>query len=213
MDCYTNFLDIVNFKFNMKHVYNLIDDNNFEELNKLVRDDRNTYISLKRFIFYSLFLNKTECCLVLLNNVEDFDEFFFMGNNYLQASSEFNNFKVTKFLLEKGADPNTVTSNFCCPLVNAVKFCNDKMVDILLEHGANVNVLVYFPNELLFYDRETLTKEVVETMCYKELSIFSKNFKGTQYSDLINQRKFDCLRPLFLKIPVINLIKYICNYL
>lgn len=46
---------------------------------------------------------------------------------------------MVKFLLENGADPNKFRPTFRYPLLDAVRTGNLELVDLLLEHGADIS--------------------------------------------------------------------------
>ena len=73
------------------------------------------------------------------------------GINALVYASTYNNEEMVKFLLEKGADANTVceienehTDIASTPLMNAAYRGNTNIINMLLENGANINYTTDF---------------------------------------------------------------------
>lgn len=65
------------------------------------------------------------------------------GRTALIEAASHNNIKIVQYLLSKGADPNQQAKNFgyISPLREAVFSCNFPMTKLLVENGANVNIL------------------------------------------------------------------------
>lgn len=98
-----------------------------------------------------------------IGSLSRINEKFVADNTYLNCATEYNNLRATKLLLEQGADPNVITGNLTCPLSNAVGNNNREMVELLLVHGANVNYLFYYINELYNYEHPGLMELFLES--------------------------------------------------
>ncbi|HEY3781429.1 MAG TPA: ankyrin repeat domain-containing protein [Fimbriimonadaceae bacterium] len=72
---------------------------------------------------------------------EKFDK---IGDTYLQACVEDNNVAIAAALLENGANPNVDSNTMETPLDTAVSMDKVRMVELLLDHGADANGRNYF---------------------------------------------------------------------
>lgn len=119
---------------------------------------------------------------------------FIADNTYLNCATEYNNLRATKLLLELGADPNVITGNLTCPLSNAVGNNNRQMVDLLLEHGANINYLFYYINELYNYEHPGLMELFLRSCsCGQLLSLQRRYPYIDQTDEYIQQIKGDIM--------------------
>ena len=77
----------------------------------------------KILIFYAIKCHSNDCAIYLLANIEDVNELITkFCNTYLQTSTEYNNYRVSEYLLEsRKAISNSMTTNFHFPIGNALK--------------------------------------------------------------------------------------------
>ena len=96
--------------------------------------------------------NETQQVIEQLKNIPDINERSYLGNTLINCSTEYDDYEITKKLLEQGADPNVMTENWCCPLANAVIQKNRMMVQLLLQFGAKMHILYFYIDNLIEYD-------------------------------------------------------------
>lgn len=159
---------------NINYIYEIINNDNEISLENLINNDPECKKKIKRLFFHSIFTNSIKCGILLIKHIKDLNETFFMDNCYIQASTEYNCLEITEELLKMGANPNLITTNNCCPIVNAVKNNNTEMVKLLRKYNAIINVLIHFYNDLLKYKEKSLIKNVIDTMSLEDLYISSK---------------------------------------
>lgn len=208
MEDYKTFLDIIDshVKHDVNYIYDCILNDKIEMFKNIIKTDPKCRKIIKRLIFFSLFEKKTESCILLLQEISNINEKFFMDNCYIQASTEFNNLEVTKYLLEKGAEPNVITTNFMCPIVNAIRHKNDEMVNLLLDYNTYVDILIFVPDDLAKYNNIELTKKVIDCMNICQLYKFNNN--NPIINNYIDERKSIIWKPFgFLPNDIIKLIE------
>lgn len=186
----------------IEHFYEVIDNDNSEKLQLLIRKDPIFKKKTKRLLFYSITKNAVQCGKLIIEHITNINESFFMENCYIQASTEYNSLEITKILLSKGADPNIITSNYCCPIVNAVKNKNIEMVQLLRQYNASIDILTYFYNVLLEYPDTSLLKDVINTMNIQELYIAKKYTKDTTILKFINDKIDIIWTSIKLRLPI-----------
>lgn len=141
----------------------------------------------KSIMFQWIASGETKKVLEFLDNIEtendklmkSINEKLFLGNTFLNCATEYSNYDVTKRLLELGANPNMITDTWCCPLVNAVVHKDRKMVDLLLEYGAKLNVLFFFFDRLVDYNDPQLMDRFLGCCTLeqlKKLDLYYPNF-------------------------------------
>lgn len=86
-----------------------------------------------------------------INEQNDFGESVLSDAVEILADS-FNRYGVVKFLLEKGADPKILDSERSGCLQNAVLVMDTKMLELLLDSGADPNAEVGFTDSETLYD-------------------------------------------------------------
>lgn len=122
-----------------------------------------------------LYNGETQKVLEFLECVPDISGSDFLFNNtYINCATENDDYEVTRYCLERGADPNVVTDTWCCPLVNAVVRKNRKMVELLLDHGARVNVLYFFIDRLLDYGDKNLIDVFIKSCNIDQLKVIQR---------------------------------------
>lgn len=62
-----------------------------------------------------------------------------MKNHHLATAAGAGDMAMVRYLLDIGADPSARNTFFGTPLACAVRACNDDVVDLLLQRGANPN--------------------------------------------------------------------------
>ena len=77
-------------------------------------------------------------------NVVDSD-----GVSALRFSAQYGHLEITKYLLERGANPNLRAKDGLDPLLSAIDFGNLEIVEILLSHGADVHTKTKETNAVL----------------------------------------------------------------
>lgn len=186
----------------IEHFYKVIDEDNDKELQQLIKKDPIFKKKSKRLLFYSIVNNAVQCGKLIIGHINNVNESFFMENCYIQASTEYNSLKITKELLSRGADPNIVTSNYCCPIVNAVKNKNVEMVKLLRQYKASIDILTYFYNELLEYPDTELIKDVINTMNIQELYIAQKYTNDITLLKYINDKIDTIWKSIKILLPI-----------
>jgi ankyrin repeat protein len=78
---------------------------------------------------------------LLKENPESLNAFAIDGFTLLGLASYFGHFQLVKFLLKKGADPNTPSNNQfrVAPIHSACSISNYEIAELLLKSGANPN--------------------------------------------------------------------------
>ena len=82
--------------------------------------------------------------------------------SFLMAVVE-NKYKIAKFFLSQGANPNFIFEGKTSPLQEAISRGNVKMVKLLISKGADVNLevietpLIFLTKECSFYPTDSLT--------------------------------------------------------
>lgn len=62
------------------------------------------------------------------------------GTSVLASAACLNHPKSAKWLIEKGADIESLDDSGCSPLIEAIRYCNAEVAEALLRHGARVDV-------------------------------------------------------------------------
>lgn len=187
----------------IEYLYDIINKNSIEELNNLLQKDPS---KAKRLFFYSLFNEKFEIALLLINYIEDVNEKFFLDNCFLQASTQFNDIPTTKKLLSMGANPNPSGQH---PLVNAILQNNNEIFDLLLQYGSNIEFSYPYINQAnneIF--NKILNNITIENLCM--VNFFTKNIERKRK---INEIKRKYLEPIFKILKNEDILNHIENYL
>lgn len=178
------------------YIYDIINNDDHEKLIPLLRDDPFCKRKVKRIFFYSIIRNAIQCAPILLKHIKNINERFFLDNCYIQAATEYNRLELTEAILKEGADPNIVTTNYCCPISNAVKNQNIAMVNLLRQYGASIDVLVYFYDDLQRYPDLSLIKEVIDTMKIEELYAAKKYTDNDNILQYIIEKEKEVWKPI-----------------
>lgn len=126
---------------------------NLIEFYKYINDHKVNLESPFNLTFGLISNQETQQVIEQLKNIPDVNErSFYYGNTLINCSTEYDDYQVTKELLEKGADPNVMTENWCCPLANAVIQKNRQMVKLLLNFGAKLHILYFYIENLIEYN-------------------------------------------------------------
>lgn len=175
-----------NLSFEDFHDIIVKDDN--ENLKKVLNvDDKKI---LNPLLFYSIASGADKCCKFLIDNVEDVNKTFIMGNTFLQTSTEFNNFLITYYLLEKGANPNTVTKNGMSPLLNSINNVNLNIYFSLIEFGADNRILIRDFDCVLESKLYTIVEELISKMDVFDSVKWNLKNKYIRFSDMIPFNNF-----------------------
>ena len=130
--------------------------------------------------------HNTKEALQLLETIEDLNEQFLLGNTFLNCSTFYNEYEITKELLRRGADVNIITDTFCFPLLNAIEQKCKPIVDLLLEYNANTSILYLFINKLIQYTEthgDYLLKLVLSRCTLHELKNVEKHYPGIDVTE------------------------------
>jgi ankyrin repeat protein len=77
-------------------------------------------------------------------NVVDSD-----GVSDLRFAAQYGHLEITKYLLERGADPNLRAKDGLDPLLSAIDYGHLEIVEVLLSHGADVRTKTKETNAVL----------------------------------------------------------------
>lgn len=123
------------------------------------------------YIFYSL--NYKLNYAINVNELEAVRLFLQMGadpnfvNSYdqsmlIEAMREGTDVKIVKALLEAGANPNTKDYNGLSPLVRATQFLRPDIVQLLLQHGADINSKTNIGKSVLDVAKDQVNQDLVD---------------------------------------------------
>lgn len=87
-----------------------------------------------------------------------------LGNNALIYAIKDNNYEMTKYLIDKGAEVNSSNNNEETPLILAIKNQNVKIIDLLIKNNADLKYENSNGKTLLDYAKEQEKEEVVITI-------------------------------------------------
>ena len=162
--------------------------------------------TIRVLIFYAIGQKSNDCCIYLLSHVDDVNECFLkFKNTYIQCSTEYNNYKITEYLLEtRDSTPNTITMNFCFPLGNALKNKNKKMIDLLLRNNANVHLLSFKLEETFKFGHEDLIIRTINILDIEYLYECLLYTKKNVYINLIKERILQMWTPFLVKTTNYN---------
>jgi ankyrin repeat protein len=121
-------------------------------------------------------------------------------------------YDMTKYLLDRGACPNIMTSLFLTPLSIAITMKNRKVVNLLLKYNAILNISIY-NIEMAFRLNATnviirlIQHGRIEDLMYASKIAIKSKAKGYEMAimDTI-QRSF-----VYIKLPT-ELLNIICTY-
>ena len=107
--------------------------------------NRTELVNCSRNLINSVLENDTIEIISLLKRGCDVNQKFVTGYNYYAGDSTYhtplsssNSYRMTKLLLESGADPNIELGDYS-PLEKAIILRNNQIVEILLKYKADVN--------------------------------------------------------------------------
>ena len=194
------------------YIYDIINNDEHEKLSILLQTDPVCKKKIKRIFFYSIIRNAIQCAPILLTHIKNINELFFLDNCYIQAATEYNRLEITKIILQEGADPNIVTTNQCCPIGNAVRNKNIAMVNLLRQHGASIDVLIYFDYDLQRYPDVSLIKDVIDTMTVEELYVAKKYNNYDNMLHYIIEKEKEAWKPLDDVVGIEGIVRMIKSY-
>jgi Ankyrin repeat. len=117
-----------------------------------------------------------------------------------------NQYKIAKFFLSQGSNPNFIFEGKTSPLQEAISRGNVKMVKLLISKGADVNLeviekpIVFLSKECSFYPTDSLTdknkpydvktkKKILNILISKGADINAKDNDGLTPLDLVQERE------------------------
>lgn len=125
--------------------------------------------------------------------------------SFLMAVVE-NKYKIAKFFLSQGSNPNFIFEGKTSPLQEAISRGNVKMVKLLISKGADVNLevietpIIFLVKECSFYPMDSLTdkknpydikikKKILNILISKGADINAKDYDGFTPLDLAQEQE------------------------
>lgn len=136
----------------------------------------------ERLMFEHISKGDIDNVLDFLNDV-DVNRSYVGGNTLLNCSVEYDNYLVTKKLLEKGANPNMLTDNWCCPIVYSIKRKDIKLTNLLRQYGAGLSIMIFFLDDIFEYPDHKIILEFLSGCKIEQLKQISKDFDIQSFLD------------------------------
>jgi hypothetical protein len=117
-----------------------------------------------------------------LERYPDLNCVFSNGKTGLYYAIEYDQFKISEFLLNRGADPNLIVSDYSTSYW-AIKNNRGRIVRLLIEHGAEVNSPDNKQNTPLIYAAEFNNLEICKILIDRGADPLHSNLKDKRASD------------------------------
>ena len=133
----------------------------------------------------------------ILSNKQHVNDRYLLGTTFMQSAVDRNNKQIVKFLLKNGACPNSLTQTWCCPILSAVKSKNEDIVKLLIDHNADIEILLFFCVDIdaynnTFPDSELIWK-LVNMMTLDEITSMKTTVGGGDLSQKLETRKCELI--------------------